>query len=240
MGLKMILFDLDGTLLPMDQDEFVKAYFGLLAKKLSNYGYEPNKLINSIWKGTMVMINNDGSKTNEEAFWDFFKSVYGEESINDHDIFEEFYKNEFQLVQHVCGYIEKAGYVIRLLKQHGFKVALATNPIFPAIATESRIRWAGLKKEDFELITTYENSKYSKPNLNYYIDILDKLNVKPDECMMVGNDVAEDMVARKLGMKVFLMPKYLINKNNEDINSYPNGNFDELLIFIEDIKKSEQ
>jgi len=31
----------------------------------------------------------------------------------------------------------------------GFRVALATNPIFPAIATEKRIRWAGLTPEDF-------------------------------------------------------------------------------------------
>lgn len=28
-----ILFDLDGTLLPMDMEAFTKAYFGLLAKK---------------------------------------------------------------------------------------------------------------------------------------------------------------------------------------------------------------
>ena len=240
MSLKMILFDLDGTLLPMDQEQFVKAYFGLLAKKLAIYGYEPNKLIDSIWKGTKAMIANDGSQTNEQVFWDFFKSVYGEDAIKDHDKFEDFYKNEFQLVQNVCGYIEKAGYTIKLLKKHGFNVALATNPIFPSIATESRIKWAGLNKEDFELVTTYENSKYCKPNLNYYIEILNKLNVKPEECLMVGNDVDEDMIARKLGMKVFLLPKYLINNNNEDINQYPNGDFDELLIFIENIKNSEQ
>ena len=35
MNIKAVLFDLDGTLLPMDQDIFVKSYFGLLAKKLS-------------------------------------------------------------------------------------------------------------------------------------------------------------------------------------------------------------
>ena len=49
--IKVVLFDLDGTLLPMDQDEFVKAYFGGIAKKLAPYGYEPNKLVKSIWAG---------------------------------------------------------------------------------------------------------------------------------------------------------------------------------------------
>ena len=75
--MKVILFDLDGTLLPMDQDEFVKAYFGLLAKKLSAFGYEPEKLIQSIWMGTKAMITNDGSKTNEEAFAAAANALHG-------------------------------------------------------------------------------------------------------------------------------------------------------------------
>lgn len=44
-----VLFDLDGTLLPMDQDAFTKAYFQCLAAKLAPYGYEPAKLIDSVW-----------------------------------------------------------------------------------------------------------------------------------------------------------------------------------------------
>ena len=108
-------------------------------------------------------------------------------------------------------------------------MVLATNPIFPEIATRQRIKWAGLDIEDFELVTTYENSRFSKPNLNYYTDILAKINVDAKDCMMVGNDVSEDMVTTKLGMKVFLLTQDLINKNNEDINNYPHGNFDDFL-----------
>ena len=237
MNLKAILFDLDGTLLPMDQDEFVKAYFGLLAKKLSIYGYESQKLIESIWAGTKAMVTNNGGNTNEEVFWDLFKKIYGEDVINDQGKFEDFYKNEFQLVQKVCGYDEKANYLIKKLKDNNYRLILATNPIFPSIATQSRIKWAGLENDDFEYITTYENSKYCKPNLNYYLDIMNKLNLKPEECLMVGNDVSEDMVTRELGMKVFLLTRDLINKNNEDINCYPNGNYDDLLKYIEEIKK---
>ena len=73
--IKTILFDLDGTLLPMEQEEFVKAYFGLLANKASNYGYDKETLIKTIWKGTEDMIKNDGSTTNEEVFWKIFKNV---------------------------------------------------------------------------------------------------------------------------------------------------------------------
>lgn len=37
--IKAILFDLDGTVLPMNEEEFTKGYFGLLCKKLVSYGY---------------------------------------------------------------------------------------------------------------------------------------------------------------------------------------------------------
>ena len=39
--IKTILFDLDGTLLPMDQDAFTKAYFKSLSEYLLPFGYEP-------------------------------------------------------------------------------------------------------------------------------------------------------------------------------------------------------
>ena len=70
--LKAVLFDLDGTLLPMDVEEFQKSYFSSLAKFLAPYGYEPEKLVKSIWTGTKAMMKNDGTKSNEKAFWTVF------------------------------------------------------------------------------------------------------------------------------------------------------------------------
>ena len=60
--IKAVFFDLDGTLLPMDEDEFIKIYFKLLAKRLMPLGYNPDDLIKVIWGGTNAMFNNDGSK----------------------------------------------------------------------------------------------------------------------------------------------------------------------------------
>lgn len=109
---------------------------------------------------------------------------------------------------------------------------LATNPIFPAIATESRIRWAGLAPENFELYTTYENSRFCKPNPDYYRDILARCGLQPSECIMVGNDVGDDMVAKELGMQVFLLTDCLINPKNTDVSVYPHGSFQELKAFL--------
>ncbi len=234
MKITTVLFDLDGTLLPMDQDKFVNAYFKLLAKKLIPHGYDdPEKLVASIWSGTKAMVQNDGSQTNERVFWKRFCEIYGEKVLQDEPIFASYYANEFSAVQSVCGYTPDAAKVVRLVKEKGMRAVLATNPIFPAIATESRIRWAGLDASDFELYTTYENINYCKPNLKYYEEILNRLQVTPEECLMVGNDVGEDMVAKELGINVFLLTDCIINKNEADISAFPHGGFEQLIQYLE-------
>ena len=232
MCIKAVLFDLDGTLLPMDQNAFVKSYFGLLAQKLAPYGYEPKKLIDAIWSGTAAMVKNDGSRSNETAFWEQFEKLFGTQVRKDMPLFEEFYRNEFVGAKAACGYQPRAAEVIALVKEKGLRTVLATNPIFPAIATQNRIRWAGLQPEDFELYTTYEKSRHCKPNPAYYTDILEQSGLRSEECLMVGNDVAEDMVAQTLGMQVFLLTDCLINSRQENISQYPNGGFPELLEVI--------
>lgn len=231
-----ILFDLDGTLLPMDQDVFIQAYLGRMAVKLAPHGYDPNTLAKAIWKGTGAMVQNDGSTTNSEVFWQVFESIFGKDSRKDEPLFEEFYRIDFQKVQDSCGYDPRAKDAIQEIKALGFRTALATNPLFPAIATQSRVKWAGLSPDDFELITTYEDTRHCKPNLDYYRDVMDALNVTPEECVMVGNDVGEDMIARKLGMQVFLMTDCMINKVSEDIEQFPHGSFPELMEFIRGLK----
>lgn len=236
MKLTTVLFDLDGTLLPMDNDEFTRGHFKLLAVKLAPHGYEPKQLVGAIWAGTAAMVKNDGTKSNEYAFWKRFSAFYGEKALADKPLFDAFYSNEFQRAHELCGYNPKAAEAVRLAKEIGLRVVLATNPIFPAVATESRIRWAGLTPADFELYTTYENIGFCKPNPSYYLEITSRLNVAPEECLMVGNDVTEDMAAKSAGMEVFLLTDCLINREKKDIAQYRHRDFDRLLGFLREEK----
>ena len=235
MKLSTVLFDLDGTLLPMDQDEFTNGYFQLLAAKMAAYGYDPRQLVRDVWAGTEAMIKNNGLQSNEAAFWQVFSEIYGEKAQKDQALFEEFYVNEFQKARIYCSPTPKATETVARCKAKGLRLVLATNPLFPAVATESRIRWAGLAPQDFALYTTYENARFCKPNPDYYREILARLGLAPQECLMVGNDVIEDMTARDLGMRVFLLTDCLINKKNVDIAAYPHGGFDELIQYIDSI-----
>ena len=230
-----VLFDLDGTLLPMDQERFIKAYLGRMAKKLAPHGYDPEALTKAIWLGTGAMVKNDGTQTNEPLFWSVFNKAMGRDCQQDEELFLDYYRNEFQLVAQDCGFDPAAAQAIALLKEKGKTSVLATNPLFPAIATQSRAKWAGLDPDDFALITTYENSRHSKPNPDYYRDILATLGVQPENCLMVGNDVQEDMVAETVGMQVFLLTPCMINRTGEDISRFPHGNFQDLMTFIREL-----
>ena len=230
-----VFFDLDGTLLPMDQDEFLNDYMGRLAKKLAPQGYDPKHLIAAVWAGTSAMIQNDGAKTNEEVFWDDFCTIFGPDSRKDLPLFEEFYATDFALVQTSCGFDPAAAEVAALLKEKGVTMVLATNPLFPAVATRQRIRWAGLDIADFADVTTYENSSYCKPNPAYYRELLRALGKDPARCLMVGNDVGDDMLpAWEVGMQTFLLTDCLINKTEHSIDEFNHGGFDELKAFLLD------
>ena len=226
--IKTVLFDMDGTLLPMDTKVFEKLYFKGLATKLAPLGYESSKLIGGVLAGLDAMIANDGSVTNEAAFWKVFSAIFGEGAYNDIPAFDEYYRTDFVIAKQACDYNAKAVEIVKRLNKSGTKVVLATNPLFPLVAQEARIGWAGLSEKDFEYITHYENSHYCKPNISYYEEIIEKLGLKPDECLMVGNDVNEDMIAEQLGMKVFLVTDCLLNPDNKDISAYSHGNFDDL------------
>ena len=235
MSIKAVLFDLDGTLLPMDLDVYMKEYFvGLIGKMAAN-GYDDKLLMKAVYAGMHAMVNNDGSRTNEQALWAEMVNAFGEKVIEDKELFEDYYRVEFQDVKKVCGFNPKAAEVVRAIKAMGYRVILATNPMYPSIATESRIHWAGLELDDFEHFTTYEHYSSSKPNIKYYEEILKKMNLKAEECLMVGNDVEEDMITETIGMKVFLLPEDIINKNNKDISKYPQGTLDDLLVYVKSI-----
>lgn len=236
MKLKAILFDLDGTLLPMDNDVFTKAYFKLLAAELDPYGYEPKQLIDGVWQGTKAMVKNDGTQMNEQVFWKEFASIFGDKVYSDIDKFNEFYETDFDRLKSYCGYNEQANKTIRALKEKSYTLVLASNPVFPMEAQKKRMLWAGVNPDDFALITSYENSHYCKPNPLYYKEIIEKIGVQSGEFLMVGNDTTEDAAAMLAGTDFFLLTDCLLNNERKDISKYTRGSFMQLLSYIENLK----
>jgi FMN phosphatase YigB (HAD superfamily) len=211
MNYKAILFDLDGTLLPMDNDVFTKGYFKGLCKKLAHFGLDSQELVSAVWAGTKAMVVNDGSKSNEAAFWERFEQITGlpGEEVNRDCL--DFYVNEFREAKIYTEENPLAKEAVRLAREKAGCVVLSTNPIFPMVGQEARMSWVGLAPSDFDLVTSYESESFCKPNPEYFRRICQRIGVEAKDCLLVGNDEYEDMYAGSLaGLNGYLITDCMI------------------------------
>lgn len=214
---KVFLFDLDSTLLQMNQDEFLKQYFKLVVSRIAKLKYDPNTFMENFQKSVYSMINNNGVLTNEEVFWNTLQKVYRDVNIIK-NIFNDFYETDFKSLEYLINKTDIPNRIIKALKNKGYIIILATNPVFPKVCTYERMRWAGLDPNDFLDITTYENSSFSKPNRNYYYELLRRNNINPSECIMIGNDVDDDFSDLPKEIEGILITDYLINSHNKQVD----------------------
>lgn len=227
-----VFFDLDGTLLPMDAEEFMAAYFKELAAKAAPMGYDAKTVVDSVWIATRAMMANDGTVSNKERFWTAFGEIPGINTAELEIPFDGFYREEFDRVKTAARENPHLRPLIDHLKNRGYTLVVATNPLFPLDGNLTRMNWVGLTAQDFHYISSYENSSYCKPNPKYYQDILEKLGKTAGSAIMIGNDAAEDLAAEKCGMDTFLVKDHLINSRNMDISSFKQGMFADLHEFF--------
>ena len=229
-----ILFDLDGTLLPIDMILFEKMYFKQLAKDFSDI-ISPKELAKNIWGSTKIMVENIDYKTNEEVFMADFTSRMNMDAPVLQKRFENFYNTSFLKIKEYVLDIKCIKESVELLKLKNYNIALATNPLFPENAIHHRIHWAGFSPDDFSYISTFEKNHYCKPQLKYYEEILKDIEKKPEDCLMVGNDVQEDLIAKKLGIKTYLITNNLLHRTNEKIVTDYEGKYEDFYEFVKSL-----
>lgn len=231
------LFDLDGTLLPFDLDEFMNIYFGEMGKCFQDM-IDGKLLVKYVLASTEAMIGNLESQSNEKKFMDHFKGLVGEENLAEYQRrFDIFYDDKFDRVRDCVINIPLIGESIDILKRKGYNLVVATNPIFPIKAIHKRIEWAGLDINDFSYISCYQKNRYCKPNIEFFQEVLDAIGKKPRQCCMVGNDVQEDLVSGELGIKTYLITDYIINRCDQEIESTHKGNYQDFYNFVKDLEE---
>lgn len=200
-----VLFDLDGTLLPIDFDAFLPRYFGALRAHVGP-ALPGVDLLALVVASTEHMVGNDGAATNQERFWGHFGERIRRPRDEVERLFDDFYGRDFPRLGAALRSDPAAAPLVRACRERGLRVALATNPVFPRAAIEERMRWAGLEPGWFDLVTSYETSTYCKPHPGFYREVAARLEVAPARCLMVGNDVGQDVVpAAAAGMRTCLV-----------------------------------
>jgi HAD superfamily hydrolase (TIGR01549 family) len=214
--IKAILFDLDGTLLDVDMDVFLQHYFKKLASHCAPY-MNPQEFVHHLLSATRAMMENrDPGLTNREVFWHHFTQNLSVPPENLIPHIEEFYRNVFPTLKEHTQQFPAAAEIMKTAESLNCVLVLATNPVFPLAAIRHRLNWAGLNEERFALITSYETMHACKPHPEYYLEIAEKMDVNPGECLMIGNDADDDIqAAKKAGMKTYLATNLLVNKSGK-------------------------
>jgi FMN phosphatase YigB (HAD superfamily) len=210
---------------------FEKIYFEELAKDFADI-MSPKELAKNIWSSTKIMVENTEYITNEEIFMTDFTTRMNMELPILQKRFDDFYDTRFFKIKKSVIDIDSIKESVKILKSKGYTVALATNPLFPEKAIHHRIRWAGFEPEDFSYISTFEKNHYCKPQLKYYQEILKDIEKNSEDCLMVGNDVQEDLIAKKLGMKTYLITNNLLHRTDEEIITDYTGEYDDFYEFV--------
>lgn len=209
--IRHILFDLDGTLLPMDQVPFGEWYLPRMAQYAAPEGIPAEEVLKLIYRGWTAMVQNDGSAANETVFNRCLRDAYPEQAAAISRGMLDYYSGQFREAKWLTAPSPFARRAVAAAGRQGRDVYLATNPVFPRSGTEMRIRWAGVDPAAFQDISSYENSSFCKPSTGYFREFLQRNGLRPEDCLMIGNDAWEDMAIRELGVPVYLVTDWLEN-----------------------------
>ncbi|MFZ5643773.1 MAG: HAD family hydrolase [Bacillota bacterium] len=216
--LKAVLFDLDGTLLQVNTGEFMAEYLKEISATVAPV-IDPARFTLALMASSSAMIANRGpGATNSEVFWADFNSRLKDCIGKVKPLVEEFYEKRFKTLSRVARPVIYSRQAVQSAVGRGLRIALATQPVFPLSAIRERMSWAGVEDLPWDFIGNYEEMHFCKPSQDYYREIAGRLGLKPEECIMVGNDVEEDLVAASIGMKTALVTDYIINANDREYN----------------------
>lgn len=206
-----LLLDLDATLLPFRQADLSEAYFG----DLHNYAVarlgetDAARFDKAAMTAFRAMKKNDGSRENINLFRDAFYQLFSDFPEDIEAFYEAFYRGPFAEVRRVLQPRGGERALLRLLRQKGYRLVCATNPVFPMSANAARMEWADLAPEDFDHVTNHDGYRFCKPAPGYFIAAAAAVGSRPEACLMVGNDTLDDLGAEDAGMEVVLITDYL-------------------------------
>ncbi len=230
--IRAILFDLDGTLNGIDMDQFLPRYFAALGEYLREW-IEPQRLAREIWQATESLLQDrDVELTNAEKFRRRF--LRDDPALRDllYPLFDRFYEERFDALRSHAPIHPLAREAVETALDMGMRVVVATNPVFPEAAIRRRLAWAELADLPFQFVTTMENSHACKPHPEYFLEIVERLGVPPEHCLMVGNDRDEDLVAARLGMRTFWVTHLPIDRGISRVEPDGRGSLADLVAWL--------
>lgn len=229
------MFDLDGTLVPLARERFEPALFQNLDAMFRRKFPGQPLAQEALKRASLACFHTgDPAETNEARLKRLLVQEAGaplaEEVLR---ALEAHYASDYNQIRTIIQDRSIAVEALELVRQYGAVPVVATNPISPASCIHARMAWAGITPEQFALVTTYDKFHYTKPDPRYYLEVLQQLGARPEECLMIGNDTDEDMEgAIGAGIEAYLMTDFVMDRR-DSVARYRHGTAREMLAFLE-------
>lgn len=199
-NIKGIIFDLDGTL------NRSKLYYELYEKQV--YVLLSSLLEKSI-DDVLKILDKNGYSQNFGL-----TSIIRKLGI-DSTYFYDLLSDDLEISK-IISTDDKMASTLLTLQQMGLSLAISSNsgrsivsPILKALGIESY----------FQIIATSDETDL-KPSPKPYLYTLGKLNLKPNNCIYVGDRIEMEInTAKNLGMMTMFVKSYLLEKENNNYNS---------------------
>lgn len=229
---QFVLFDLDGTLVPLPRDQYEPALFhnvsGMFRREFPN-----QPVAEAMKRAALGSFQDDtGLETNEARLRRLLRQEIGDLGDEVLAALEKHYVTDFNRISELIQDQSVADEALSLVEACGGIPVLATNPIMSAAGIHARLGWVGVSPDRFRLITTYDKFHFTKPDPRFYQELMELLRAEPSQCIMIGNDTDEDMeAARQAGMDTYLVTDYVMDRRGS-IEQYRHGTSRELLEFL--------
>ncbi len=231
--IRAVLFDLDGTLVDVDMNRFVPIYLRRLTEYMSDQ-VDPAQAIQALHHAVAAMFaNTDAKRTLESILLEVLESELAISPERYGECLQQFCQNDLDELRPLVTGHPLSGQLIESSQSRGWEVVLATNPIFPRVIIDARLAWGELDPEVFHHVTAYETAHFCKPSANFFEEVLERLQIPAEACLMVGNDTLHDLSASQVGMQTCLLTPWSIDRSGTHFKADWQGCHEELLALIE-------
>ncbi len=233
-----LLFDLDDTLLGNNMDMFLPAYLQALSACMASYS-EPGGLVKTLMDASAKMVANlRPDRTLEEVFDAGFYPPLGITKEQVRGILDKFYKNEFPKLRSLTQFRPEAVELVKTALGRKYRVAIATNSLFPKTAITQRLAWAGLSPDQYPLalIPSFQTFHFAKPNPAYFAELLANLAWPEGPVVMAGDSLSNDIYsARQAGLATFWVASPTIDLPEGQPAPNGRGSLQEFLPWLDSI-----
>lgn len=214
-GKTHVLLDMDGTLINQPGALFHNLFALGVLFRMRSFG-SISKLLKAAQKTKEILLSTHSFSSNEEAFFETLASELNTNRIKIERFMTKFFDSDYPFL---CLFLHSDPYarkLVDLLHASNRHITLATNPVFGRREIELRLKASDLYLHDFDLVTSWDVMKSTKPNTDFFNETLKKIGATPERSIMIGNDPYYDLPAYTLGIQTLLVGNKLNLKDIVD------------------------